>query len=52
MVNFGESFENLKLEVKQCYQTCQFKIEQKLVENAKLKKFKCAILSNFQTMSG
>ena len=34
MVHFGEFFENLKLAVKQCYQT-------KLVENGKIQKFKC-----------
>ena len=34
MVNFGESFENLKLAVKQCYQTGHLNI-QKLVENTK-----------------
>ena len=38
-------FENLKLAVKQCYQTGQ-----KLVENAKIQKFKCDILGDFQTM--
>ena len=30
------SFENLKLPVKQCYQTGHFLIGQKLVENAKI----------------
>ena len=35
----------MKLAVKQCYQTGQ-----KLVENAKIEKFKRDILSNFQTM--
>ena len=35
MVNFGEVFENLMLAVKQCYQTCQILIGQKLMENAK-----------------
>ena len=33
---FWGVFENLKLAVKQCYQTKQFSIEQKLVENAKI----------------
>ena len=42
---FWRVFENLKLAVKQCYQTGQ-----KLMENAKIQKFKCVILSNFQTM--
>ena len=36
MVQFDEFFENLKLAVKQCYQTIQFLIGQKLVENAKI----------------
>ena len=42
---FWRVFEKLKLAVKQCYQTRQ------LVENAKIKKFKYDILSNFQTIS-
>ena len=46
---FWRVFEKLKLAVKQCYQTCQFLIGQKLVENAKIQKFKCDISSNFQT---
>ena len=50
MVHFGEFLENLKLAVKQCYQTGQFELDKKLVENAKFQKFKCDILSNFQTM--
>ena len=37
---------NLKLRVKQCSQTGQLK----LVENAKIKKFKCDFLGDFQTM--
>ena len=45
MVHFGEF---LKTRIKQCYQTGQF-IGQKLVENAKIQKFKCDILSNFQS---
>ena len=45
---FWRVFENLKLAVKQCYQSVL--IGQKLVENAKIQKFKCDILSNFQTM--
>ena len=40
-------FENLKLAVKQRYQTGPVLIGQKLVENAKIQKFKCDILSNF-----
>ena len=47
---FWQVFENLKLAVKQCYQTGQFLIGQKLVENAKIKKFKCDILGDFQTL--
>ena len=43
-------FENLKLAVKQCYQTGQFFIGQKLVENAKIEKLKCDILGDFQTL--
>ena len=43
---FWRVFENLKLAVKQCYQTGQ-----KLVENAKkLKKYKWDILGDFQTL--
>ena len=49
MVNFGEF---LKSEA--CGQTVlpdrSILIGQKLVENAKIEKFKCDILSNFQTM--
>ena len=40
-------FENLKLAVKQCYQTGQFFMGQKLAENAKIEKFKCDILGDF-----
>ena len=47
---FWRLFENMKLAVKQCYQTGQLLIGQKLVENAKIQKFKCDILSDFQTM--
>ena len=49
MVNFA-SFWKLQLAVKQCYQTGQLLIRQKLVENVTLKKFKYDILSNFQTI--
>ena len=42
---FWQSFENLKLAVKQCFQTGQ-----KMVENAKIEKFKCDILGDFQTL--
>ena len=47
---FWRVFENLKLAVKQCYQIDQVFIGQKLVENAKIKTFKCDILSDFQTV--
>ena len=49
---FWRVFENLKLAVKQCYQTLDRSVlvGQKLVENAKIQKFKCDILRNFQTM--
>ena len=40
---FWRVYQNLKLAVKQCYQTGQFLIGQKLVENAKIQKFKCDI---------
>ena len=43
--SFWRVFENLKLAVKQCYQTGQ-----KMVENAKIEKFKCDILGDFQTL--
>ena len=43
MVHFGEFLTNLKLAVKQCYQTGQ-----KLVENDKFQKFKYDILSYFK----
>ena len=50
MVHFGEFF----LKPEACGQTVlpdmSVLIGQKLVENAKIKKFKCDILSNFQTM--
>ena len=39
-------FENLKIPVKQCYQTIL--IEQKWVENARLQKLKCDILVFFK----
>ena len=45
MVNFGEFFENLKLAVKQCYQTCQF-----VKDKNWLKMLICDILGNFQTL--
>ena len=45
---FWRAFENLKLAVKQCYQT--FLIGQKWVEKAKINIFKCDYLSDFQTL--
>jgi len=50
-VAFNIASENLKLTVKQCYQTLQYLIGQKLVEKAKIEKVKRDILSNFQTQS-
>ena len=47
MVHFDEFLENLKLAVKQCYQTLSVLIGQKLVENAKIEIFKCDILGDF-----
>ena len=47
---FWRVFESLKLAVKQCYQTGQFQWDKKLVKNAKLQKFKCDILGDFQTL--
>ena len=47
---FWRIFEKLKLAVKQCYQTGQFFNRTIIGENAKIKKLKCDILSNFQTM--
>ena len=49
---FWRVFENLKLPVKQCYSVPRqvTYIGQKLVKNAKIEKFKCDILSNFQTL--
>ena len=47
---FGEFFVNLKLMVKQCYQTGHFWIRQKLMENAKIEKLKCDFLGDFHTL--
>ena len=49
MVNLA-SFETLKLEVKQNYQTGHFLIGEKLVEYAKIQKLKCDIFGDFQTL--
>ena len=43
-------FENLKLLVKQCYQTGQFKLDKNWKKMPKFENFKCDILGNFQTM--
>ena len=42
------NFENLKLLVKQCYQTVE--IGQKLLENAQIYHIQCDILSHFPTI--
>ena len=47
IVQFGEVLK-IKLAVKQSYQTGQFLIGQKLVENAKTEKFKCDIFVIFK----
>ena len=44
---FWPVFENLKLAVKQCYQTCQFQYYKKM---PKFKNVKCDILDDFQTL--
>ena len=43
-------FENLKLAVKQSYQTGHFFIGQRLAENDKIQKFKWDIFGDFQTL--
>ena len=49
MVNFGEFFENLKLAVKQYYQTGHFQKYKNWWKTPKLKKkFKCDNLSNLK----
>ena len=45
MVHFGEFLKNWSLRSNSVTRQ-----DQKLVENAKIEKFKCDILSNFQTM--
>ena len=47
---FWRVFENLKFAVKQLLPDRSVLIGQKLVENAKIEKLKCNILSDFQTM--
>ena len=48
LVHFGEFLKTWSLRSNSV--TRQVLIGQKLVENAKIQKFKCDILSNFQTM--
>ena len=43
-------FENLKLAVKQCYQTGYFQKRQKLVENAKINTIQMRLFGCFQAM--
>ena len=43
---FGRAFKNLKLAVKQCYQTSQER-QQKLVENAKMSKIQMQHFKSF-----
>ena len=50
IVNFWGVFENLKFTVKTVLPDRSIFISQKLVENAKIEKFKCDIFSNFQTL--
>ena len=47
---FWRDFDNLKLAVKQCYQTCQFLFDKNWQENAEIQKFKWDILGDFQTL--
>ena len=47
MVHFGEFLKNLKLAIKQCYQTRQFYFDKNWW---KMPKFKWDILINFQKM--
>ena len=47
---FWRVFEKLKVVVKQCYQIGHFFIEQKSVENVKIKNIKWDILRNIQTL--
>ena len=50
MVHFGEFLKTWSLRSNSVTRQVSFLIGQKLVENAKIKKFKCDIFSNFQTM--
>ena len=51
MVNFGEFLKTWSLSSKSVARYVIFK-GQKLVENAKIQKFKCDILGDFQTLCG
>ena len=50
MVHICEFFENLKLAVKQCYPIGQFLKDENWWKMPKLKKLKCDILGDFQTL--
>ena len=50
MVYFGEFLKTWNLRSNSVTRQVSFLKGQKLVENAKIKKFKCDILSKFQTM--
>ena len=50
MVHFGEFFKKPEAYGQTVLPDRPILIEQKLAENAKIQKFKCDILSNFQTM--
>ena len=50
MVHFCEFLKTWSLRSNSVTRQVNFKIGQKLVENDKIQKFKCDILSNFQTM--
>ena len=50
MVHFGEFLKTWSLRSNSVTRQVSFLIGQKLVENDKIQKFKCDILSNFQTM--
>ena len=50
MINLDEFLKTYSLQSNSVTRQVSFLIEQKLVESAKIKIFKCDILSNFQTM--
>ena len=47
---FWRVIENLKLLLKQCYQTSNFKYDKNWWKKPKMKKFKCDILGDFKTL--